>query len=104
MRKRIRKKKHLGEFQEFGFTLTFTTQDLTSAQQDAFWDRWLLDAVEANGLAFGGGQRQSSWSGFITMARRGSVTEGHRATIEEWLSNEAMVTEHNVSALVDAWV
>ena len=102
MKKRIRKKKHLGEFKEFGFTIAFTTQDLTLAQEDAFWDRWILN-VEASGLAYGGACGPGDWDGFITLAERGSATDGHRAVIEKWLSSEAVVTKHEVGALVDAW-
>ncbi len=53
MRKRLRKKKHLKEFREYGVSLVVEIHDGTEFH--AFLDDFILKAVEANGLAFGGG-------------------------------------------------
>jgi uncharacterized protein YggL (DUF469 family) len=62
MRKRLRKKKHVGEFQELGVELEMTLR--AGVDFDEFLDAFLCDAVEANGLAFGGGGRDDLLSGF----------------------------------------
>jgi uncharacterized protein YggL (DUF469 family) len=56
MKKRIRKKHHLGEFQELGFEISFDlgVSDDQAEEEDAFF-QFLEHAIEANGLYFGGG-------------------------------------------------
>ncbi len=56
MRRRLRKKKRLGDFIELGFVLRAElVPTLDDPGFDAFLDRW-IDAVEARGLVFGGGE------------------------------------------------
>ncbi|HTU62679.1 MAG TPA: 50S ribosome-binding protein YggL, partial [Polyangiales bacterium] len=55
MRKRLRKKKRVGEFQELCFELRAELRsDLDNAELEGFVDR-LIDTVEARKLSFGGG-------------------------------------------------
>jgi uncharacterized protein YggL (DUF469 family) len=66
MRRRLRKKKRLGEFVELGFSVHVEfLPSLDNTGFDAFLDRW-IDAIEARGLLFGGGGRQDSFEGFVT--------------------------------------
>jgi uncharacterized protein YggL (DUF469 family) len=103
MRRRLRKKKHLGEFTELGFEVRADlTPDLDYAGFDAFLDR-LIDAVEARGLAFGGGGRPEDFEGFVTQLRRGSATEADREALTAFLAANSAVVRHAVGPLVDAW-
>jgi uncharacterized protein YggL (DUF469 family) len=79
MRRRLRKKKHLGEFQELGFAVRAGLRaGLSGSDLEAFFDRW-IDAVEARQLAFGGGGGyDNKFEGFITLAGRGSATDDDR--------------------------
>jgi uncharacterized protein YggL (DUF469 family) len=54
--RRLRKKLHLDEFQEFGFEILFLLpENLGSEKLDNFSHQFLVEAIENNGLLFGGG-------------------------------------------------
>ena len=55
MKKRLRKKLHKGEFQEFGFNLEFDLKETNDEDFDKFLDDFIRDAIEGNGLECGGG-------------------------------------------------
>ena len=104
MKRRLRKKKRLGEFQELGFPVRFTLSEARSPDEcEAFIDEWILGAIEANELQFGGGGSTHAWEGFVTVVERGSATEEHRRALEAWLSSHPSVVRHEVGPLVDAW-
>ncbi len=98
--RRLRKKLHLGEFQQLGFEVSITLQpNLEIDALDRFLDEFILDAIEKNQLAFGGGTD----GGFITTWKRGSASEAHRATVENWLGRRPEVVSVTLEPLVDAW-
>jgi uncharacterized protein YggL (DUF469 family) len=53
MRKRLRKKKHVGEFREYGVEFAATVKP--GVDFDAFCDDFIDECIESRGLAFGGG-------------------------------------------------
>jgi uncharacterized protein YggL (DUF469 family) len=67
VKKRLRKKKHLGEFKVLGFKVRGDLRPgLSGNDIEAFVDR-LIDVVEARSLAFGGGAgRDDKLDGFVT--------------------------------------
>ena len=71
MKKRLRKKKHLGEFKELGFEVRGDLRPgLSGNDLEAFVDR-LIDIVDARSLAFGGGAgRDDELNGFAGRARQ----------------------------------
>ena len=104
MRKRLRKKRHLGEFREFGFQVRIVWLDHLTEEQE--WDAifsFTLEAVEGNGLYAGGGGRRGHWRVFATSAKRPGATEEQRRAVERWLSQCPAVKEFTVGPLVDAW-
>ena len=104
MRKRLRKKKRVGEFQELCFELRAELRsDLDDAELEGFVDR-LIDTVEARKLSFGGGAgRNQLLEGVVTRDGRGSTTEDDRAALAAFLEAEGIIVRHDVGALVDAW-
>jgi uncharacterized protein YggL (DUF469 family) len=104
MKKRLRKKKHLGEFKELGFEVRGDLRPgLSGNDIEAFVDR-LIDVVEARSLAFGGGAgRDDKLDGFVSRAGRGSATEEDRAALAAFLDGAAEIARHEVGALRDAW-
>ena len=104
MKKRLRKKKHLGEFKELGFEVRGDLRPgLSGNDLEAFVDR-LIDIVEARSLAFGGGAgRDDKLDGFVTRAGRGSATEEDRAALAAFLAADKEIARHEVGALRDAW-
>lgn len=104
MKKRLRKKKHLGEFKELGFEVRGDLRPgLSNHDIDAFVDR-LIEVVEGRSLAFGGGAgRDGKLDGFVTCAERGSATEQDHAALVAFLDGAPEVARHEVCALRDAW-
>ena len=104
MKRRLRKKKHLGEFTELGFEVRADLRPgLSDNDIEAFLDR-LIDVVAARSLAFGGGAgRDDKLDGFVTRAGRGSATEEDRAALAAFLKGAAEIARHEVGALRDAW-
>lgn len=101
--RRLRKKLHLDEFREFGFKISFSLpENLDSEKLDNFFDQFLVEAIENNGLVFGGGVGENS-GGFVTLGKRGSATEEHRERVKNWLSVHPMVADIQIGELVDAW-
>jgi uncharacterized protein YggL (DUF469 family) len=84
VKKRLRKKRRLGEFREDCFELTFEISPaLSDAEIDALTDTF-IDMIESNGLQFGGGGNRC-WSGIVQGPYRGSATESERQTVIDWL-------------------
>ena len=103
MKKRMRKKLYLGEFQEFGFEVQFRLPaELSAADLEVFFERFMAEAVERNGLMAGGGCG-TDWDIFVTLADRGSAEEKHRKLVDDWLKNSSQVSEIRIGPLVDAW-
>lgn len=98
--RRLRKKLCVDEFQELGFELNLEfKEDLDDQAIDAFLDAFLTEAMDANGLDYVGGED----FGLVCLAKRGSVTEEHRAVVEAWLKARSELTKVEVSSLMDAW-
>lgn len=99
MKKRLRKKLRLREFQEMGFKVQF---DLNLPDTDeanfAFGDKLIVE-VERNHLLMGGGLNDF----FVCTDSRRSATEADRQALESWLQQQPEVTATNVGPLVDAW-
>lgn len=97
--RRLRKKLHVGEFRELGFAVDIRVSPaLSDSAADTLWWQFIEEAIEARGLAFGGGS-----SGFVTRAGRGSATEKDREAIRSWLDAQAGVEAVAVGPLEDAW-
>ncbi len=101
MKKRLRKKLHRGEFQEFGFPVAWQfSPALDSEGCELFFDA-LIGKVEAAGLSFGGGGGPEGGSGFLCLAKRGSASEKDRVQLAEWFRK--LEIEVTVGPLEDAW-
>jgi uncharacterized protein YggL (DUF469 family) len=104
MRKRLRKKRRLGEFRENAFDVSYTLRQGVSADEaEDFLFRFVEQAIEANDLSCGGGGQGESWELCVTSAGRGSPTEQQRGAVSEWLANQPAVRSHNLGAFFDAW-
>ncbi|MEO8006890.1 MAG: YggL family protein [Betaproteobacteria bacterium] len=95
----MRKRLYVGEFRELGFEVSFKFRGTPDDKQSsAFWVAFILEAIERNGLGFGGGDTE----GFVT-AVHGSATEAHRQAVETWLGARTEVSSVKIGPLVDAW-
>lgn len=102
MKKRLRKKLRLREFQEMGFQTAF---DLAISNEDeekerlyAFWD-CLVEVVEANHLMMGGALDNF----FVCTDSRCSATEVDRSALRNWLETQPEASNVTIGPLVDAW-
>lgn len=104
MNRRIRKKKRVGEFQELGFEVSYRLPgDLSSEQCEEFLCRFIVEAVEANNLAAGGGGANPASFFVVSAKSRRSVTDEQREAVKRWLSHTSEVTTAEVGPLRDAW-
>jgi uncharacterized protein YggL (DUF469 family) len=103
MKKRLRKKLHRGEFQEFGFAVAW---QFTSAQDDETLNLFfqaLVKMVEDRELTFGGGGDTKQGSGFFCKKGRGSTSEEDRSLVTKWFGDLGPVVSAKSGTLEDAW-
>ncbi len=103
MRKRLRKKLHRDEFQEFGFLIVWQFHEHQNRGALQAFMSALVDAIEERGLTFGGGANSGSGSGFLCPAKRGSAQEADRNYLQYLLNNHPKVAFVQVEELEDAW-
>ena len=105
MKKRLRKKKRIAEFQEFGFKAGFRFSDrLTLQARNELLVRFIEVAIEKNGLQYGGGGAGNEWNGFVALSKpRGSTLESHRRAVKRCFIHEAQIHEYYISTMINAW-
>jgi uncharacterized protein len=102
MKKRLRKKKRLGEFREDCFEIEFSIEPPHSAAEDeAFWDDF-IGMIEDRELQFGGGGSLHDGRGCVEVEQQGPVASEHRHAVIDWLAQRPRVTELNAGPLRDA--
>jgi hypothetical protein len=101
--RRLRKKLHIGEFQEWGFSIEIRLTPGEESTFDQALDAW-LGFVETHGWAFGGGGSvdERNFNGFVSRSDRGSLTEEDHQIAETWLKETLWVKEGTVGPLQDA--
>ncbi len=103
MNKRMRKKHHVGEFEQLGFALTFTLGDGVSDEGvDRFIEEFVARFLEPRDLACGGSTGRS-WEVFVSKPNGRSVTEDDRVAASAWLGAWPGVEGIQMGPLEDAW-
>lgn len=98
--RRLRKKLHLDEFQEFGFEMDIELlPGLSPEVREAFVDAVLTEVIEPRDLAYGGGGD----GGYVCGYYNPSATEKDREAVQEWVSARAEVASVWAHDLEDAW-
>jgi uncharacterized protein YggL (DUF469 family) len=104
MKKRLRKKLHIGEFQELGFSLSFQFKDgMAPEQQEAFIKSFLIEGIEDRGLCFIGSGNQTEWDGLVMQNPQGTVSEEQRQNVIDWLTRSDDLQSYEASELLDIW-
>lgn len=96
---RLRKKLHIGEFQEMGFEFEATINESFSSEQiELAVDAFLAELVEPRNLGMGG------WlnGAYLQKMDGTSATEEDREAVRGWLEARPEVAAVRVSPLFDA--
>lgn len=101
MNKRLRKKKHVGEFVELGCQLIVRRSRKDGF--DTFLDAFIDEAIEANGLHCGGGGKDDVLDVVVELGRRAQDPEWKLCKVTAWLDSRADVQEYRAGSLVDLW-
>lgn len=102
---RQRKKHHVAEFRELGFTLTVVFKSpQVEADLDGFWDGLFLEAERLDLIVGGlGGRLPLSETGAFVIATQGSVQAEQRESLLTWLKAWPTVENCSASDMTDAW-
>ncbi len=103
MKKRLRKKLHRGEFQEFGFAVAW---QFTPALDDPYLNLFfaaLMEMAQDRGLTFGGGGDPKQGSGFFCKKERCSTSEEDRSLVADWFRTLEPTVSVTIGPPEDAW-
>jgi len=102
MKKRLRKKKRVGEFREDGFRILAEVNVTNNSPENLqFVDDFIEFMVNRN-LGIGGGIGDKV-DVFCAYLGRGTCTEEDRQTVIEWLKNQPLVSRFKIGPLIDGW-
>ncbi|TGD37303.1 hypothetical protein C9F07_32140, partial [Salmonella enterica subsp. enterica serovar Poona] len=80
--RRLRKKMHIDEFQELGFSVAWRFPEGTSEEQiDKTVDDFINDVIETNTLEFDG-IGDLAWDGLYCLTEIGVCHESHQAMVQ----------------------
>lgn len=100
--RRLRKKMHIEEFQEVGFSVAWRFAQGTPVEKiDETLDAFINTVIEPNGLAFDG-SGYLEWEGLICTQQTGKCTEEHQALVRKWLEDRKF-EDIRLSDLFDVW-
>ena len=101
MKKRLRKKKHCGEFTEWGRQLVIVRnrKDLF----DEFLDDFIMDAIESNGCYCGGGGSEDKLNVVVELGLRSDDPDSRLKRIIEWLNARPDVQNWTIGEELDLW-
>lgn len=101
MKKRLRKKKHIGEFVEWGRHLLVSRNTKDNAEE--FHDAFIFEAIEMNGCFCGGGLSDDKIDVIVELGKHSDDPEGRFARIVDWLNQRPDVDKWKYGPLVDLW-
>ena len=102
MRKRLRKKKHVGEYTEWGrqFVITRNRRD----GFDEFLDTFIEEAIEAKGCCCGGGGgKEDRLDVVVELGRNLIDTDLKKNHITKWLESRSDVKGWRIGEMFDIW-
>jgi uncharacterized protein YggL (DUF469 family) len=99
MRKRLRKKRDQGEFKGFAFGVSYVLDDISTQRANEFLDRFVEQAIEANGLECRGHERVREWDFRVVSANGEKPTATQRTAVESWLRSRKELAKFSVEEL-----
>jgi|SRR5271157_5695193 len=101
MKKRLRKKKHDGEFTEWSRQLVITRNRKDGFE--AFLDAFIEEAIEANGCYCGGGGKEDKLDVVVELGRCSDDPAARLQKITAWLDDRPDVQGWRMSDEFDLW-
>ena len=101
MKKRLRKKKHCGEFAEWGRQLVIMRNRKDGF--DEFLDAFIEEAIESNGCYCGGGGKEDKIDVVVELGRRSDNPDARLDRITTWLDARTDVENWRVGEEFDIW-
>lgn len=101
MKKRLRKKKHFGEFAEWGRQLIVKRNRKDGF--DEFLDAFLEEAIEANGCYCGGGGKEEDLDVVVEIGRLTEDPDSRLKKIKAWLDARPDVQSWKVGEEFNVW-
>ena len=102
MRKRLRKKRRLAEYQELEIPVTLRLDEKLDETTIEEFLHEISASLEARGLVIIG-SGDVEWYGAVARLERGSVSEDDRGFVQKLLSADPRVKTASVDPLRDAW-
>jgi len=100
MKKRLRKKKYIGEFQEFGWYVTLVLNGDDAQTREALRGP-LLEQMDELDLMMGGSIVSFFVQPVVRMTKE--QTQDRQQQLQQWLTQRQEVAQATSSALTDAW-
>lgn len=101
MKKRLRKKKHIGEFAEWGRQLIITRNRKDGFGE--FIDTFIEEAIESNGCYCGGGGKDDKLDVVVELGRRSDDPDARMKKITTWLDARDDVQSWRIGEEFDVW-
>jgi uncharacterized protein YggL (DUF469 family) len=101
MKRRLRKKKHYGEFTEWGRPIIITRNRKEGF--DEFLDAFIEEAIEANDCYCGGGGKEDKLNMVVELGRRSDDPDARLKKIIAWLEKRPDVETWKVGEEFDIW-
>jgi len=101
MKKRLRKKQHLGEFTEWGRQLVIVRNRKDGF--DEFLDAFIEEAIELNGCYCGGGGKEDKLDVVVELGPRSDDPDDKLNKITAWVDARPDVERWKVGEEFDIW-
>ncbi|HAE40775.1 MAG TPA: hypothetical protein DCG57_19395 [Candidatus Riflebacteria bacterium] len=101
MKKRLRKKKHVEEFAEWGRQIVIHRN--CSEKFDEFLDAFIEEAIEANTCYCGGGGCKDELDAIVELGRRSQGSDNRLQKIVAWLEARTDVESWQIGEEFDLW-
>lgn len=101
MKKRLRKKKHIGEFAEWGVQLVVMRN--RKDEYDEFFDTFVEEAIESNGCLCGGGGKEDILDVVVELGPRSGDPDAKMMKVTAWLDAREDVKHWRIGPEFDVW-